>query len=98
MSKVKASDYKKIGQVSFQELLAYSESISKDKYKDLIDIFVDFTYKKFELHMYILRSEMKDAIFLRKNELSMHYEVFLKNKYIESDESTIADLKDIVGL
>lgn len=98
MSKVKASDYKRIGVVSFQELLSYSETVPKDKYKDLIDIFVDYTYKKFELHLYILRNEMKDAIFLKKDEMSMHYEVFLKNKYIESDESTIADVKSLIGL
>ena len=99
MTKVKAKDYQKIGEVTFQELLAYSESTAvKEKKKDLIDVFVEYTYKKFELGLYIIKEEMKEAIFLRKDEKAMLYEVFIQKKYLESEEKTVDNLKKIIGL
>ena len=98
MTKVKASDYTKIGAVTYQELLAYSEAPRQKKGRNLIDVFVEYTYKKFELSQYILKSQMTDAIFLKKVEADMLYEVYIKKRYIEAEEATIDEVKRIIGL
>lgn len=99
MTKVKAEDYTKIGDISYQELLAYSESLHRKQTKmNLIDIFVEYAYRKFELSQYILRTEMVDAIFLKKDEKMLLYEVYIKKKYIEKEEDIVEDVKKIIGL
>lgn len=99
MTRALAKDYQKIGEVTFQELLAYSESdLVKSSKKDLIQVFIEYTYKKFELGLYIIKEEMNEAIFLRKDEVALLYEVFIKKKYLETDKNLEADVKKIIGL
>ncbi len=98
MARVRASDYTKIGEITYQELLAYSESFRNKKKADLISVFVEYAYKKFELSQYVLRSQMNEAIFLKENEAMMFYEVYLKKKYIENEEDIIDEVKKIIGL
>ena len=99
MTKVKESDYARIGDVTYEELLAYSESESvKSKKRNLIEVFVEYTYNKFELSQYILKSEIVDAIFLQQDEKMLRYSVFIKRKYLESEESVVEDVKKIIGM
>jgi len=100
MSKVKAEDYQHIGVITFQELLSFSESEEgkSGKKRNLIDIFVDYAFTKFGLDMYVIKSEMNEAIFIKKDEVAMLYQIYIKKTYLEDDKDLTEDVKKIIGL
>jgi len=93
----KKINYKKIGKISFNELIR----LGRYKHAKYLTEFVpNYIFNKFELlsKYNILESEINKAVLLKENHDLMYFEVFLDKKYIIDKDKIIKDVKKIIDL